>query len=56
MGCESFKRFFQNSSYKVSPYIEEKLSEVATFRECIYEGFAKKIATHLEATIGTQYE
>jgi len=56
MGCESFKRFFQNSSYKISPYFEEKLSEVATFRECIYEGFAKKIATHLEATIGTQYE
>jgi hypothetical protein len=33
------KDFFQNSSYKISPYFEEKLSEVATFRDCIYEGF-----------------
>ncbi len=36
------KEFFQNSFYKISPYFEEKLSEVATFRDCIYEGFEKK--------------
>lgn len=37
------KVFFRIHFTKSRPYFEEKLSEVATFRDCIYEDFETKL-------------